>query len=221
MGAETYRAALGTWEASSPVRLSSPAKRSRTPSCTRNSAPGSPGGRDEEGERAADAIILSEGYEDDHDDWDKILYTGAGGREANTGRQPDQDWENNGNAGLRRSRIKKYPVRVIRGRARDLNYAPSSGYRYDGLYEVIGEAREKGMSGFQICRFSLRRLPEARQELTPIEQQVQELLNGAPPRVTSTVERLVRDTAVARKVKRWYDHTCQICRTPLVVLALA
>ncbi|MER7663067.1 HNH endonuclease [Streptomyces sp. NPDC096193] len=73
------------------------------------------------------------------------------------------------------------------------------------------------MSGFQICRFSLRRLPEERQELTPLEQQVKELLDGAPPRATSTVERVVRDTAVARKVKRWYDHTCQICRTPLVV----
>ncbi|WP_405569951.1 HNH endonuclease [Streptomyces sp. NBC_01167] len=218
MAAETYRAVFGHVGGILPGTAFESRQEVKDAQLHKEQRAGISWGRDEEGERAADAIILSEGYEDDRDDWDTILYTGAGGRDANTGRQiSDQDWENNGNAGLRRSRIKRYPVRVIRGRARDLHYAPSSGYRYDGLYEVIGEAREEGVSGFQICRFSLRRLPEERQELTPVEQQVKELLDGAPPRVTSTVERVVRDTAVARKVKRWYEHTCQICRTPLWV----
>lgn len=175
-------------------------------------------GRDSDGERAADAIVLSEGYEDDHDQWGEVLYTGAGGRDENTGRQiADQNWDNYGNSGLRRSRINGHPIRVIRGRGGDLSYSPVSGYRYDGLYEIVEERQEKGVSGFQICRFKLRRLVEDRQELTPIEQQVQDMLDGAPPRVTATVDRIIRDTAVARRVKRWYQHTCQICRLPLVV----
>ncbi|WP_274559048.1 YDG/SRA domain-containing protein [Streptomyces spiramyceticus] len=175
-------------------------------------------GRDGDDERAADAIVLSKGYEDDVDQWFDILYTGAGGRDENTGRQvADQDWDNYGNAGLRRSRIKGYPIRVIRGLGGDEDYSPVSGYRYDGLYEILEECEEVGVSGFRICRFKLRRLVDERQELTPVEQQVQDMLDGAPPRVTTTVERIIRDTAVARRVKQWYGHTCQICRTALVV----
>lgn len=35
----------------------------------------------------ADAIILNEGYEDDEDEGDVILYTGQGGRDTSTGHQ--------------------------------------------------------------------------------------------------------------------------------------
>lgn len=50
-------------------------------------------GLDSHDVRAADAIVLSNGYEDDRDLWDEVIYTGAGGRDAETGRQvEDQTW---------------------------------------------------------------------------------------------------------------------------------
>ncbi|MEU9460103.1 YDG/SRA domain-containing protein [Streptomyces sp. WC2508] len=191
-------------------------------------------GLDVDGERAADAIVLNQGYEDDLDQWDEVVYTGAGGRDRNTGRQiEDQTWENRGNAGLRRSRISANPIRVIRGSDGERDYSPASGYRYDGLYEIVEEWTEVGKAGFQICRFRLRRLPAETQELTPVEQQVRDILdqqgqgaidqNGtdvseaATQRRTATVERIVRDTAVVRRVKRWHGYTCQICGLALTV----
>ncbi|MFD5781175.1 YDG/SRA domain-containing protein [Streptomyces sp. NPDC126933] len=175
-------------------------------------------GLDGEDQRAADAIVLSKGYEDDRDQWDEVLYTGAGGRDENTGRQvKDQTWDNFGNAGLRRSQNKGYPVRVIRGSTGEKTYSPAGGYRYDGLYQIVNSRLEQGKAGFQICRFELHRLPDNEQELTPLEEQVQDVLCGVPPRQTTTVERIVRDTAVSRRVKRWHDYTCQICGLALTV----
>ncbi|MEV6143046.1 YDG/SRA domain-containing protein [Streptomyces sp. NPDC051992] len=188
-------------------------------------------GLDAGGERAADAIVLNRGYEDDLDKWDEVVYTGAGGRDRNTGRQvEDQTWENRGNASLRRSRISVNPIRVIRGSEGEDDYSPVSGYRYDGLYEIVEEWTEVGKAGFRICRFRLRRLPAATQELTPVEQQVRDILdqqdqdvadqNSADvptQRRTATVERIVRDTAVVRRVKRWHEYTCQICGLALTV----
>ncbi|MFJ1615451.1 YDG/SRA domain-containing protein [Streptomyces sp. NPDC088249] len=191
-------------------------------------------GLDADGERAADAIVLNKGYEDDLDKWDEVIYTGAGGRDRNTGRQiEDQSWENRGNAGLRRSRISGNPVRVIRGSEGERDYSPVSGYRYDGLYQVVNEWTEVGKAGFRICRFELRRLSAEAQELTPVEQQVRDVLDrqgqgavdehgadGREPatrRRTATVERIVRDTAVVRRVKEWHEYTCQVCGLALAV----
>ncbi|WP_078491009.1 YDG/SRA domain-containing protein [Streptomyces scopuliridis] len=175
-------------------------------------------GLDDEGERAADAIVLNNGYEDDRDLWSEVLYTGAGGRNRNTGRQiENQSWENRGNSGLRRSQIKGYPVRVIRGSDGEQSLSPVNGYRYDGLYGVVDCWIEKGNAGFQICRYKLLRLTDDEQELTSLEQQVQEALRGAPRRRTTTVERIVRDTEVVRRVKRWHGYTCQICALALTV----
>ncbi|MFF2407313.1 YDG/SRA domain-containing protein [Streptomyces sp. NPDC058092] len=191
-------------------------------------------GLDGDGERAADAIVLNKGYEDDLDNWDEVTYTGAGGRDRNTGRQiEDQTWENRGNEGLRRSRISGNPVRVIRGSEGERDYSPVSGYRYDGLYQIVNEWTEVGKAGFRICRFKLRRLPVETQELTPVEQQVRESLDRqeqaavgeggadgpelATRRRASTVERIVRDTAVVRRVKEWHEYTCQVCGLALTV----
>ena len=57
----------------------------------RNWASGIDGNRLE----GASAIVLSGGYEDDQDLGDEIIYTGAGGNDANTGKQiEDQTGEN-------------------------------------------------------------------------------------------------------------------------------
>ncbi|MFD7322752.1 YDG/SRA domain-containing protein [Streptomyces sp. NPDC059875] len=175
-------------------------------------------GRDAEGQRVADAIVLNNGYEDDHDDWGEILYTGAGGRNPNSGRQEaDQTWENPGNDGLRRSRIMGHAVRVIRGFEGERDFSPASGYRYDGLYRVVEEREERGNAGFLILRFRLTRLVDEDQELTPLERQVEDIIQGEVPRRTATVERIIRDTAVARRVKQWYGYRCQVCRVALRV----
>ncbi|MGW2861589.1 YDG/SRA domain-containing protein [Streptomyces sp. NPDC001205] len=213
-----YRAVFGHVDEILPGTLFESRQEVRAAGLHKEGQAGISWGLDAEGERAADAIVLNNGYEDDVDRWDEIIYTGAGGQDPNTKQQiADQDWNNRGNAGLCRSRLRGYPVRVIRGYQGERVFSPMSGYRYDGLYEVVREWMEPGNAGFQICRFALRRLVDDRQELSPLEEQVQELLAGEAPRVTTTVERIVRDTAVVRRVKRWYDYTCQICQLALTI----
>ncbi|MFB9522539.1 YDG/SRA domain-containing protein [Streptomyces cremeus] len=175
-------------------------------------------GLDSAGLRAADAIVLNQGYVDDQDHWDVIVYTGVGGRDSSTKKQVrDQSWETDGNEGLRRSESQGNPVRVIRGHKGEKDYSPLNGYRYDGLYEIVNSWEENGKDGFRICRFQLRRLLEKEQELTPLEAQLRDAWEGAARRKTATVSRIIRDTAVGKRVKGWYAHTCQICRTALPV----
>ncbi|MDJ0461098.1 YDG/SRA domain-containing protein [Streptomyces sp. H27-C3] len=174
-------------------------------------------GLDGGGKQAADAIVLSKGYPDDRDLWDEVIYTGVGGQDRSKRQVASQSWEHPGNAGLQRSRITGKEIRVIRGFRGDSTYSPADGYRYDGLYEIVEEWQEVGVHGFQMCRFKLRRLEQDLQELTPLEDQFQGLLKGAAPRRVGTVNRIIRDTAVGRRVKRWYQHTCQICQLSLVV----
>jgi putative restriction endonuclease len=175
-------------------------------------------GLDKDGVTVADAIVLNKGYEDDHDTWDEIRYTGAGGRNTQTKKQEaDQSWEYDDNAAVKMSYERKYPVRVLRGYRGEEPLSPASGYRYDGLYAIEDCAYESGLSGLRICRIVLRRLEEDEQELTPLENQLQEMVKGEAPRKTSTVTRVVRDTAVARRVKRKHGNTCQVCRIALPV----
>ena len=62
------------------------------------------------------ANVLSGGYEDDEDEGDQSIYTGAGGNDPNTNKQiENQSWKNRGNAGLLKSMNQGLPVRVIRG----------------------------------------------------------------------------------------------------------
>ncbi|MFJ4706447.1 YDG/SRA domain-containing protein [Streptomyces anulatus] len=187
-------------------------------------------GRDDDGERAADAIVLNKGYEDDVDNWQEVIYTGAGGKTRNSTKQTsDQTWDNKGNSSLRRSRVKGNFVRVIRGSAGERAYSPVNGYRYDGLYKVVDDWSETGRSGFKICRFVLHRLSDEWQDLTSFEQQIRDLLHvGAHGgggdeeadsetvrRRSMSVERIVRKSAVTLRVKRLHGYICQICRTPL------
>ncbi|KAJ3510464.1 hypothetical protein NMY22_g15977 [Coprinellus aureogranulatus] len=56
------------------------------------------------------------------------------------------------------SRTRK-PVRVIRGFKVKSKYAPTKGYRYDGLYVVERAWMEMGLGGYEVCRYALTRLP--------------------------------------------------------------
>ncbi|TFK24494.1 SRA-YDG [Coprinopsis marcescibilis] len=117
--------------------------------------------------KGAYSIVLSGGYEDDTDEGDFILYTGTGGREdsfggvsKNSPQTHDQSFKHPDNAALAENARTGRPVRVIRGPNGHSPYAPESGYRYDGLYKVERAYLDKGASGFMICRFELRKLPD-------------------------------------------------------------
>ncbi|POX64757.1 hypothetical protein C3492_03140 [Streptomyces sp. Ru62] len=208
---------------------------------------------DKDGTRVADAIVLHGGYEDDHDDWDSIRYTGA---------SPDvdkykvkgvprlrrsQSWDYADNAALKRSYERGHPVRVIRGWRGDKRYSPIDCYRYDGLYLVTdirtAIARSPAPDGtpVEICQFDLKRLPEHSQDPTSLERQIADLLERQeqvaeedgddggseeevedaeeeppsgekfPEARAAHVQRLVRDDAVIRNVKRLHDGECQMC----------
>ncbi|KIK65136.1 hypothetical protein GYMLUDRAFT_39529 [Collybiopsis luxurians FD-317 M1] len=114
----------------------------------------------------ARSIVLSGGYEDDGDKGDVITYTGTGGQVdsfGNPGPQvQDQTFNHPMNAALLRSYQTQKPLRVIRGYGSPSKYAPAEGYRYDGMYKVTKAYLDKGLSGFQVCKFRLERLPGQR-----------------------------------------------------------
>ena len=158
-------------------------------------------------------IVLSGGYEDDKDLGDEIIYTGAGGNDANSGKQvADQTWTNRGNAGLLKSMNEGLPVRVIRGHKHKSPFSPTSGYTYAGLYSVVDAWQETGKSGFKICRFRLiyagdnAERKSAEEVELDLDHDVRE-----KKRVKGTVLRIVRDTKLAHDIKALYNHKCQVC----------
>jgi E3 ubiquitin-protein ligase UHRF1 len=74
---------------------------------------------------------------------------------------------------LKKSSETKKPVRVIRGYKLKSDFAPSEGYRYDGLYTVEKAWMEKGLNpkGYLVCKFAFvriagqPRIPERNTEL--------------------------------------------------------
>lgn len=116
------------------------------------------------------SIVMSGGYKDDEDRGDTIIYTGAGGRQQWSDKDPpkrlhfgpqvrNQTWDDWGNRSLVVSRITGLPVRVVRGWMACTKYSPLEGYRYDGLYTVVSHWMEKNDKNLDICRYRLERLP--------------------------------------------------------------
>ncbi|KIJ95627.1 hypothetical protein K443DRAFT_682892 [Laccaria amethystina LaAM-08-1] len=109
------------------------------------------------------SICLSGGYEDDKDEGHFFKYAGTGGQSdsfSSGGRQvADQTFDHPHNSALKKSVETKRPVRVVRGPNDKSKYAPAEGYRYDGLYVVEKAYLDKGVSGYEICRYELRRVP--------------------------------------------------------------
>ena len=105
----------------------------------------------------AESIVLSDGYVDDLDFGDLIIYTGQGGRNRATGIQVEnQVWTIRGNAALKNSHtynhIDSVVVRVIKKRkVVGNNYF----FEYSGLYKVSDAWSDVGKHGFDICRFLL------------------------------------------------------------------
>jgi putative restriction endonuclease len=170
-------------------------------------------GIDGNGSVGTAAIVLSGGYEDDEDLGDEIIYTGAGGNDANSGKQvADQTWTNRGNAGLLKSMNEGLPIRVIRGHKHKSPLSPNTGYTYAGLYSVVDAWQETGKSGFKICRFRLvyagdnTERKSAEEVELDLDHDIREKKH-----VKGTVLRIVRDTKLARDIKALYNHKCQVC----------
>lgn len=159
----------------------------------------------------ADSIVLSGGYEDDFDDGTIVIYTGHGGRDAVTGKQGADQHLDRGNLALARSQLMGLPVRVTRGSRHASPLSPYSGYRYGGLYRVADHWHEPGKSGFRIYRFRLVKLAPAEVITPPTETLFSHAAGGPAPRIETTVQRLVRNTTRAQRVKEWHGFTCQVC----------
>ncbi|KZW02419.1 SRA-YDG protein, partial [Exidia glandulosa HHB12029] len=123
------------------------------------------------GSQGAFSVALSGGYEDDVDLGHAFTYTGSGGRDLkgtpgnrkNLRTAPQsshQDWDNPFNAALKKSAETKKPVRVIRGYKLHSEWAPATGYRYDGLYTVEKAWMEPGLNPgrYKVCKFALKRM---------------------------------------------------------------
>jgi putative restriction endonuclease len=148
----------------------------------------------------ASSVVLSGVYPDD-DQGDVIIYTGQGGLEPGTSRAIADQPLSRGNVALFKNRNLGIPVRVIRKTGR--------GFRYDGLYSVERPFRQRFTDGFYRWRYELRRV------LTESILIVQDT-SEPPERTAQTVLRIVRDSAIARRVKEMYEYTCQICDVTLV-----
>jgi putative restriction endonuclease len=162
----------------------------------------------------AESIILSGGYADDKDYGDEIIYTGHGGRDPASGRQvADQEFTRQ-NQALVTSCLEGLPVRVVRGSGHQSPNSPSTGYRYDGLHWIDSYWKERGADGFIVCRFRLAADPDLRGDVSGRQS---EAPGGRGParRAETTILRIVRDTALGKRVKRMYDYRCQVCGTRL------
>lgn len=157
----------------------------------------------------AESIVLSGGYEDDRDDGDMIIYTGHGGNDPATKKQVADQELAHGNLALVRNATSGLPVRVSRGARLDSGFAPSSGFRYDGLYVVEEFWHEQGRSGFRVWRFRLRRDDPAIPIWAASQPSPQPC--GPAPRRQTTTMRVIRNTRVAQAVKELHDYTCQMC----------
>ena len=153
----------------------------------------------------SDSIVLNGGYADDEDHGDVIVYTGHGGQDGRGRQVRDQEVTDSGNAALKISFEEQLPVRVIRGSGGDPKWSPTKGYRYDGLYLVSRFWEAYGLDGYKVCRYLLERLEQTK---------VIEATDGTPAdRTTTIVERLLRNSALAQRLKKIYDWTCQMCGT--------
>ena len=165
----------------------------------------------------ADSIVLSGGYENDQDFGDEIIYTGHGGRDQETGKQiADQNFTR-GNRALAYSSLNGLPVRVIRGADYDTPYSPTAGYRYDGLFVVNDYWQEIGRSGFRVWRYRLIKMTDSAAYGESVSEP--ESIYSVAPRQEIVVQRVVRNTGQAQRLKALYDYRCQVCRIRLEGLA--
>ncbi|MEV6368737.1 YDG/SRA domain-containing protein [Micromonospora musae] len=167
------------------------------------------------GKDGAESIVVSGGYVDDEDYGTEIVYTGQGGNDPRTKRQVADQKLTHGNLGLARSQIDGNPVRVVRGAGGDPKYSPEVGLRYEGLFRVVDHWSDTGKDGFKIWRYRLVALESA----DPPPAGADGAESEPAARTEATIQRLVRSTAVANRVKRLHKYRCQVCGVQLMTPA--
>lgn len=104
------------------------------------------------------AIVISGMYEDDLDNAEDVIYTGQGGHDLTGNKRQIRDQKlERGNLALKNCVEQCVPVRVVRGHECASSYCGRV-YTYDGLYKVVQYWAEKGLSGFTVFKYRLRRL---------------------------------------------------------------
>ncbi|KAL5552593.1 hypothetical protein UlMin_039994 [Ulmus minor] len=112
------------------------------------------------------AIVLSGQYEDDVDKSEEVVYTGQGGNDLlGNKRQIKDQVMACGNLALKNNMEHGIPVRVVRGHKCTNSYSKKV-YTYDGLYQVVDNWAEKGVAGFTVFKYRLKRLPGQPQLVT-------------------------------------------------------
>ena len=160
------------------------------------------------------AIALNEGYKDDIDNGDVIIYTGEGGRKPGSKKHTWDQTLTKGNLALASNQVEGIPIRVSRGPKLKSPYAPKEGYEYGGLYRIESYWSEKGIDGFKIYRYKLVKCDQ----LQIKKKNTKAVYLGSKKetkRTTTQVVRVIRDSKVAKEVKRIYDYRCQFCSTRL------
>lgn len=163
------------------------------------------------------SICLSAGYLDDEVDGDLITYTGFGGRDESGKHIADQELSK-GNLGLVENYKLGRPVRVLAKMSVLSGKSSDTDYLYLGLFSVISWAWGT-RDGWKVLVYQLSAVGD--QSLIP-EEAALSLARGEDlpaPRKSSTVNRLVRNSAVAASVKKLYADTCQICGFQLLTAA--
>lgn len=167
------------------------------------------------------AIVLNEGYIDDKDYGDVIIYTGQGGQDTNKVQVADQELDAGNNRLLAQHCVEGVPIRVSRGWKLKSPYAPKKGYQYAGLYRVEKYWRGIGVHGFAIYQYRLERIEgQASFPVEPVGDgpaNPQPQGNQRPGRVTNLNQRIIRNSTIGKTVKELYDYTCQICGERLEV----
>lgn len=174
----------------------------------------------------AESIVVSDGYEDDDDRGDVLIYTGHGGRDSR-GRQVKDQEPTTQNESLRTSCINGKPVRVIRAikpRRSNAGKLRCDGYRYDGLYLVEDFWAERGQSGYLVFKSKLVKIdgePSKVGERNHFPADPSHVGSVSPGRRWVRTQRVVRTTAVAEWIKSTYDYVCQVCGVRLSMGASA
>ncbi|XVF16103.1 hypothetical protein REPUB_Repub10bG0002400 [Reevesia pubescens] len=133
------------------------------------------------------AIVLSGMYEDDLDNAEDVVYTGQGGHDLTGNKRQIRDQVlERGNLALKNCVDLGVPVRVIRGHESASSYSGKV-YTYDGLYKVVQYWAEKGISGFTVFKYRLKRL-EGQSTLTTSQVQ---FTYGRVPKSPSEIRGLV------------------------------
>lgn len=159
------------------------------------------------GNEGADSIVVSGGYVDDEDFGNRIIYTGHGGNDQQSGRQIADQVLERGNLALAVSCDQGLPIRVLRGAGGDPAHSPAAGYRYDGLFTVVRYWPETGTDGFRIWRFELEQLDES-----PPNRNAAPIGTDQPERRPAAARnQIVRNPQLSAWVKLVHDWTCQFC----------